>query len=137
MKIVIDIDEDIYNHIKNSYITFNGMQSFMATIYKAIGKGTPLPKGHGRLIDADALIEQIKRLNCTGCNSYDGVRCRACQEDDEMADIDAAPTIIDADKELEQPDKCKFFKDADCCYPIEDCNNCPNHKENEYDNKKV
>jgi len=32
-------------------------------------------------------------------------------------------------KELEQPDKCKFFKDADCCYPIEDCNNCPNHKE--------
>ena len=35
------------------------------------------------------------------------------------------------DKKLEQPDKCKFFKDADCCYPIEDCNNCPNHKEND------
>lgn len=32
-------------------------------------------------------------------------------------------------KELEQPDKCKFVKDADCCYPIEDCDNCPNHKE--------
>jgi hypothetical protein len=35
------------------------------------------------------------------------------------------------DKKLEQPDKCKCVKDADCCYPIEDCNNCPNHKEND------
>lgn len=55
-------------------------------------------KGHGRLIDADALIEQIKKSRCIDCNSYNGVRCRACQYDDEMADIDAASTIIEADK---------------------------------------
>lgn len=29
----------------------------------------------------------------------------------------------------EQPDKCKFYKDADCCYPIDDCINCPNYKD--------
>lgn len=29
----------------------------------------------------------------------------------------------------EKPDKCKFFKDADCLYPIDDCINCPNHKD--------
>lgn len=34
-------------------------------------------------------------------------------------------------EELEQPDKCKFVKNADCCYPIEDCINCPNHKESD------
>ena len=31
--------------------------------------------------------------------------------------------------EKEQPDKCVFFKDADCLYPIDDCINCPNHKD--------
>lgn len=48
-----------------------------------------------RLIDADALIEQLKKSRCTGCDNYNGVRCRACQYDDEMVDIDSAPTVFD------------------------------------------
>lgn len=46
-----------------------------------------------RLIDADALIESIKRVACTDCNSYEGVRCRACWADDAMCMADDAPEI--------------------------------------------
>ena len=32
--------------------------------------------------------------------------------------------------QLEQPDQCLFYKDSPCGYPIEDCENCPNHPGN-------
>lgn len=28
---------------------------------------------------------------------------------------------------LEQPTKCRFNEECSCCYPIEDCENCPAH----------
>ena len=37
-----------------------------------------------RPIDGNALISDIKRVACTDCNSYGGVRCRACWADDAM-----------------------------------------------------
>lgn len=46
-----------------------------------------------RLIDADALKEQIENFNCKDCNHYNFVRCRACQIDDALTYIDDAPTI--------------------------------------------
>lgn len=46
-----------------------------------------------RLIDADKLIEQIKKTYCEGCDNYNGMRCKACPNDDEIKDIDSAPTI--------------------------------------------
>lgn len=53
-------------------------------LIKAIGNGKPLPKGHGRLIDADAvLVEPFG-------NTY--------------KDIDIAETIIEADKESKDED---------------------------------
>ena len=45
-----------------------------------------------RYIDADALIENIKRVYCTDCNNYNEVRCRACGTDDAMMMIDDAPS---------------------------------------------
>lgn len=36
--------------------------------------------------------------------------------------------LYNGSTQLEQPDKCKFFDNADCCYPIEDCENCPNYR---------
>ena len=47
-----------------------------------------------RLIDADALVENIKRVYCTDCDSYNGVRCRACGTDDAIGMIDDAPTAL-------------------------------------------
>ena len=56
MKIVIDLDEKYYNDIKNSPTASN-----YSTLYALFGirNGTPLPKGHGRLIDADLLKNQF------------------------------------------------------------------------------
>ena len=46
-----------------------------------------------RLIDADALQADMKKRYCADCNSYNGVRCRACWVDDACGEIDDAPTI--------------------------------------------
>ena len=95
MKLVIDIDEKNYMSCQTSEYA---RKSIYFDLVHIIRRGTILPKGHGRLIDADVLIEQIKKSICIDCNSYNKVRCRACQYDDEMADIDDALTIIEADK---------------------------------------
>jgi len=47
MQVVIDIPENIYNMVMNSG-TY-GCYRFNST--KAIREGTPLPEGHGRLVD--------------------------------------------------------------------------------------
>ena len=51
MKIVIDIPDYNLNNIQNGSIT-------CGQILKAVKNGIPLPKGHGRLIDADAYIDK-------------------------------------------------------------------------------
>ena len=74
MRIVIDIPEEIYKHIQEEQWLPNRL-----LIEKAIANGTPLPKGHGRLIDADDLNNHIIGY----------VDTRSC------------PTIIEADTESE------------------------------------
>ena len=50
-----------------------------------------------RLIDADALREQIERCYCDPCEAekgdYNHVRCRACEAGDTLDWIDDCPTI--------------------------------------------
>ena len=42
-----------------------------------------------RLIDADKLIEEIKKqAGCESCNNYHGIRCKACQWEDAMDTVD-------------------------------------------------
>ena len=53
MQIVIDIPEDVYIARKYGEIS----PWVTGTILEAVEQGTPLPKGHGRLIDADALLK--------------------------------------------------------------------------------
>lgn len=42
------------------------------------------------LISRSGLIEAIKRQYCTGCDNYNGSRCRACHADDMLALVDDA-----------------------------------------------
>lgn len=56
MQIVIDIDEDYYELIKHD--VKNGMDYLP---YKLIANGKPLPKGHGKLIDADRAESEDKK----------------------------------------------------------------------------
>ena len=66
-----------------------------------------------RPIDADKLIEQIKKIYCEGCDNYNGMRCKACPNDDEIRDIDSAPTI-DAVSVVRCKD-CKWHTSDDEC----------------------
>ena len=51
-----------------------------------------------RLIDGDALIEQIEKNQCEPCkirgHDRKGLRCRFCQYGDEMDDIYDAPAVM-------------------------------------------
>lgn len=90
MQIVIEISEDDYDWIKR---TSNGNTCYPCTLrlYDAIKNGTPLPKGFGRLIDAD----KYKRMWVDTFDSCYGDACAKLFKDS----VDNAPTIIEADKE--------------------------------------
>lgn len=77
IELVIKIPEDIYKEWKlaGKYYSYSYAQ-------RLILNGTPLPKGHGRLIDADALRE-----NCLWWETE--------------KEVSLAPTIIEAEKESE------------------------------------
>lgn len=63
-----------------------------------------------RLIDADAEIATVKENICKNCNSYNGVRCRACWVDSMIGFIDEAPTV-DAVEVVRCKD-CEFWNDG-------------------------
>lgn len=80
MKIVIDIPEEIYERYKKVWTKRRG-----SIPESCIAFGTPLPKGHGRLIDADDLIADL---------IFPTKQFEAGFKDL----IGDAPTIIEADK---------------------------------------
>ena len=89
MQIVINIDESLLDGIKSDDFDFarRVVKDFQATIADAIKNGTVLPK-HGRLVDADALENYIKK----DADEWDEYA---------LAYFENAPTIIEADKESE------------------------------------
>ena len=54
MKLIIDIEEDIYEDVKKTIIS----DEIFDEIVEAFRHGTPLPKGHRRLIDAEELLKR-------------------------------------------------------------------------------
>lgn len=77
VEVVIKIPETIKTNINNGH--FWGS----ATIFEAIQRGTIIPKGHGRLIDADTYRKEMLDS----------------REFDFFKRLDMQPTIIDADKD--------------------------------------
>ena len=91
MKLVIEIDEETYKYWKKHKceMVIKAMSPYI-NISKAIANGTPLPKGHGRLIDADKLkVGEV----------YDDEGHLVGYNYLTKYEVDNAPTIIDADKE--------------------------------------
>ena len=74
MQIVIDIPDKVYEMVMNTG-TY-GCYHFIST--KAIREGVPLPEEHGRVIDADVLVDGME-------DNYEF--CEA---------VNATPTIIPA-----------------------------------------
>lgn len=103
MQIVIDISEDVIEGAKSSpnyYPTYH-----FEKIWRTIVKGTPLPKGHGRLIDADELKkvydERISRLYALNKKDNPSRETRICALNWCTNTIDELPAIIESDKEQE------------------------------------
>lgn len=90
MEIVIKIPDSVYQIVNDGKVD----EFTSAYVVGAVCEGTPLPKGHGRLIDADALEKKM------------------CDREKELGDDRAmwessavsvaldmfAPTILEADK---------------------------------------
>ena len=77
MELVINISEDMHEWINNPNRDdeYYGISDFM----EVVKNGIPLPKGHGRLIDADAYKKNLKWNE----------------------NVDNAPTILEATEEQE------------------------------------
>jgi hypothetical protein len=90
MQIVIDIDENVFTRLFD-----NGVEDYaivnddLFAIAKSIRKGTPLPKGHGRILDEKDILDT--KNNDGGW--YDLV--------DMPEYIAGVKAIIEADKESE------------------------------------
>ena len=83
MQIVINIDDNLYTRLFD-----NGVDNYddAVDMAKSIRKGTPLPKGHGRLIDENDVIDIYDNDDRLWWgNVLDDIR-------------EFVPTIIEADK---------------------------------------
>ena len=88
MKIIIDVPEDVYNYIKTH-------DTGGVVVDEAIKNGTLLPKGHGRLIDAELLLNEISDLSTEPMTD---LRLR----------LRNAPTIIEADNAESEDEECRI-----------------------------
>ena len=88
MKLIIDIDEDV-----RVAITRMGLlrvpDEMQKKVDRAIQRGTPLPKGHGRIADMDEAIKCIEDVEGEDAIWAIGLIDWACGK----------RTIIEADKE--------------------------------------
>lgn len=82
MQIVININDSAYEAIKNEYCVSPPQKGLLKVLWDAVKNGTPLPKGHGRLVDES----QIKKCGMNFVNHH-------IKTD--------APTIIEADRSEE------------------------------------
>ena len=94
MQIVIDIPEKLACEGFERPFT----EEEKNVLIKAIGNGTPLPKGHGRLIDSNILKGHIDKLPCLPDGNFAGNHSAL------KALINMQPTIIEADRS-ERSDK--------------------------------
>lgn len=82
-QIVINIPDETYDWFKNGFPDEKDGEKAIEYILN----GKELAKGHGRLIDADALRDTYARAGLVGY-------------DEEIQAIDDSPTVIEADKEI-------------------------------------
>ena len=80
VELVIKIPEKIYESVMDG--------TYCGTLYQELKNGTILPKGHGRLVDADEIDNNI----------YDLTRSMDLNYGQISEVVDTAPTIIEADE---------------------------------------
>lgn len=91
-EIVIKIDDELLNSIKyfcEVYLDPNA-HTMSYDLMRSVQNGILLPKGHGRLVDAD----KLKKYKYYDSNRFENAVA--------VAQINCANTIIEADKKEEQ-----------------------------------
>lgn len=116
IELVIKIPEEIYKHIMSMQFYIPGARNgktLLEKILKAIRTGTPLPKGHGELKDADAMINKL----CTheASELFGSVTCAEILEF-----INDEKPIIEADEGSQNYWAKGFFK-GKCPYTGKKC----------------
>lgn len=89
MKIVIDIPDKVYEMVK-MFGWEDREREWEIAFDKAIEYSIVLPKGHGRLIDADALFDEYEKTGWFDNADRDDIAEKILLD---------APTIIEADEE--------------------------------------
>ena len=89
MKLIIDIPKHTYESIKEYYDKL-GVGTAVDVKVSSIAEGIPLPKRHGRLIDADALIDSFELADFDG-DEYSCI-------DNACSIVNSISAIIEADK---------------------------------------
>ena len=86
-------------------------------------------------IERDALMRRIKEIHCAECDSYHGVRCRACWVDDTLDYIDSEPAadvapVVHGEWEIVVGSNGKEYMVCTCCRVSQDLTGvftyCPN-----------
>lgn len=91
MKLIIDLPDEVKTLFDNADLfELKDYYDFNSTIGKAIKNGTPLPKGHGKLVDIEDVKDNIRKW-------------RGYLDEDMMTRINFTmdnniPTIIESDK---------------------------------------
>lgn len=86
IELVIKIPEEAYEYWKE--------HKYEYVLAEAIANGIPLPKRHGKLIDADKQILEIEEIY----NGYMLSESGVVSPNDFVEFLEEAPTIIEADK---------------------------------------
>lgn len=94
IKLIVKIDADVYTRLFDNGIQDNEIATDdICEMARALRLGKPLPKGHGDLKDASKMIAD---LNTVRIDNYAETIEWTCNV------IDSYPTIIEADKEVDE-----------------------------------
>ena len=93
VEVVVKIPKDEYGYMIANPLRYNVCDD-EKLLYNYIKNGTVLPKGHGRLIDADEVSKGKFHFECE-CDCAVCSHSRNCECDL----INSIPTVIEADKD--------------------------------------
>lgn len=97
MQIIVDIADVTYSEIKKGKI-YTSFRDVPQESINAIKNGTPLPKNHGRLIDADILTGMISKKSAEPEYQHTGEDWRAGLYLAEDLTYEV-PTVLEAESE--------------------------------------
>ncbi len=98
--VVIKIPKTTYNNVKKTECIIWGDDAYY--IGHAIANGTVLPKGHGRLVDADEMVKILRKSEYYQEKRGDFYGVEVTSRVKNF--IEDTDTVIEADKEVEHDD---------------------------------